>query len=149
MVPYCNLLKLGLGGHQGNGNQMYSWIHIDDVCRIIEWCYEHTDMEGVYNCASPNAVTNADFMKTLRHITGHKFGLPAFTWLLEAGAALMGTETELVLKSRWVYPARLLQSGFRFKYNLLQHALTDIVDQMQKKQYHLFLNNLELDIMKT
>jgi NAD dependent epimerase/dehydratase family enzyme len=127
MTPYLNLIKAGLGGYQGNGRQMYSWIHIEDLCRIVEWCYEHKEQEGVLNCSSPNAVTNADFMQTLRRITGHRMGLPAYTWMLEAGAALIGTETELILKSRWAYPAKLLQSGFLFKYNELEHALTDIV----------------------
>jgi NAD dependent epimerase/dehydratase family enzyme len=127
MIRYLNLLKIGLGGYQGNGCQMYSWIHIEDLCRIVEWCYEHKNMEGVYNCSSPNAITNAYFMKTLRTITGHSFALPVYTWMLEAGAALIGTETELVLKSRWAYPAKLLQSGFTFKYNELEHALANII----------------------
>lgn len=138
MKPYYNLLKAGLGGCQGNGRQMYSWVHVADLCRIIEWCYEHKDMEGVYNCSSPNAVTNADFMNTLRRITGHKIGLRAYKWMLEAGAALIGTETELTLKSRWVYPAKLIQSGFSFRYNTLEHALTDIVQETPRKRYHLF-----------
>ena len=138
MVPYCRLLKLGLGGYQGTGDQMYSWIHIEDLCRIVEWCYEHKDMEGVYNCSAPNAVTNRHFMKTLRNITGHKAGLPAFAWMLEAGAALIGTETELILKSRWVFPEKLLQAGFRFKYNHLDNALNAIINNMSRKSYHLF-----------
>jgi hypothetical protein len=138
MKPYCNLLKAGLGGYQGNGSQMYSWIHIDDLCRMVEWCYEHNDMEGIYNAGAPNAVTNAEFMKTLRRITGHTFGLPACTWMLEAAAALIGTETELLLKSRWVYPAKLLQSGFSFKYNALEQALADIIRTLPRKGYHLF-----------
>jgi len=138
MAPYYNLLKAGLGGSQGSGDQMYSWIHIEDLCRIVEWCFEHKEMEGVLNGSSPNAVTNADFMKTLRGITGYKLGLRAFNWMLEAGAALLGTETELILKSRWVYPARLLQSGFTFKYSLLEPALTDIVHNTPRSKYHLF-----------
>jgi NAD dependent epimerase/dehydratase family enzyme len=138
MIPYFNLLKFGLGGYHGNGTQMYSWIHVEDLCRIVEWSYENKEMEGVYNCAAPNAVTNADFMKTLRSITGHKIGLPAFTWMLEAGAALIGTETELILKSRWVHPARLLQTGFQFKYNHLREALAEIVQRTPRKKYHLF-----------
>lgn len=137
MTPYFNLVKFGLGGYHGNGRQLYSWVHVEDLCRIVEWCYEHTDMEGVYNCAAPNAVSNAVFMKTLRRITGHVIGLPAFNWMLEAGTALIGTETELILKSRWVYPARLLESGFRFKFNYLPEALTDIVKQVPRKRYHL------------
>ena len=138
MVPYFNLLKAGLGGYQGNGEQMYSWVHEEDLCRIVEWCYEHNNMEGIYNCSAPKAVTNADFMRTLRRITGHKVGLRAFNWMLEAGAALIGTETELILKSRWVYPAKLLQSGFSFKYNEVEHALTEIIEKTPRRKYHLF-----------
>ena len=138
MVPYYNLLKMGLGGYQGDGRQMYSWIHIEDLCRIVEWSYEHQDMEGAYNCSAPNAVTNEAFMKTLRQATGHVLGLRAPAWLLECGAKLLGTETELILKSRWVYPARLLQSGFTFRYNKLEHALANIIRQTPVKKYHLF-----------
>lgn len=142
MAPYYNLLKMGLGGHQGNGQQMYSWIHIEDLCRIVKWSYEHKEMEGAYNCSAPNAVTNDAFMKTLRLITGHVVGLPAPAWLLEAGAKLIGTETELILKSRWVYPAKLLQSGFVFKYNVLEHALNDIVRHTPVNKYHFFQKQL-------
>jgi len=138
MVPYFNLLKFGLGGRQGKGRQMYSWIHEEDLCRIVDWCYEHKEMEGVYNCVAPNAVTNDNFMETLRRITGHKIGAPAFTAMLEAGAALIGTETELILKSRWVYPEKLLQTGFRFAYNKIEEALTDIVRKVPRRKYHLF-----------
>jgi len=77
-------------------------------------------------------------MTTLRRITGNKIGLPAYKWMLEAGSALIGTETELILKSRWVYPARLLQSGFLFKYNALEQALTEIVRQTPRRKYRLF-----------
>jgi NAD dependent epimerase/dehydratase family enzyme len=142
MAPYYNLLKIGLGGHQGDGQQMYSWIHIEDLCRIVEWSYEHKEMEGACNCSAPNAVTNDNFMNTLRLITGHALGLPAPAWLLEAGAKLIGTETELILKSRWVYPAKLLQSGFIFKYNVLEHALTDIIRHTPVKKYHIFQKQL-------
>lgn len=138
MVPYFNLLKAGLGGYQGNGQQMYSWVHEEDLCRVVEWCYEHPEAAGVYNCSAPNPVTNTDFMRTLRRVTGHKFGLPAFTWMLELGARLIGTETELVLKSRWVLPGRLLRAGFRFKYVQVEEALQDIVSKTPRRKYHLF-----------
>ncbi len=138
IIPYFNLLKFGLGGRQGNGRQMYSWIHIADTCRIIEWVATHPDMEGVYNCCSPAPVTNAVFMKTLRNLTGNKFGLPAYTWMLKLGAGLIGTETELLLKSRWVLPTRLLQSGFCFRFAAIQDAFAEIVAKSERKQYHLF-----------
>ncbi len=138
MTPYFNLLKFGLGGKQGNGKQWYSWIHIEDTCRIIEWMYDHTEMEGVYNLSSPGPVTNNEFMKTLRKTTGHKFGLPAQEWMLRLGAILIGTEPELVLKSRWVLPAKLLATGYKFKYPEIEGAFKDIVAQTKKKKYHLF-----------
>ena len=138
ITPYLRLLKLALGGHQGNGNQMYSWVHADDFCRTIEWCYDHQEMEGVYNCAAPGPVTNKQFMQTLRKCTGHHIGLPATTGMLEIGAALIGTETELLLKSRWVLPIRLLQSGFQFTYPTLQMAIKEIISHTPRKQYHLF-----------
>lgn len=138
ITPYFNLLKFGLGGKQGSGKQMYSWVHITDTCRMIEWLFEHSDLEGTFNCVSPGAVTNAAFMATLRKLTGHRVGLPAYGWMLAIGAPLIGTEAELVLKSRWVVPAKMLQSGFRFHYAELEDALREIVNNTPRRKYHLF-----------
>ena len=77
-------------------------------------------------------------MRTLRNVTGHRFGLPAFEWMLKTGALLIGTETELVLKSRWVIPTKLMKSGFQFKYPELSFALKNIISKVPRKQYHLF-----------
>lgn len=138
LIPYFNLLKFGLGGKQGNGKQMFSWIHVEDICRMIEWITDHPTIEGIYNCTSPRPVTNKEFMKDLRNATGNKFGLPAYTWMLKIGAALIGTETELILKSRWVLPTKILETGFNFRYPLLKDALADILGNVPRKQYHLF-----------
>ncbi len=138
MIPYFNLLKLGLGGRQGNGKQMYSWVHVTDTCRMIKWLFENKDLKGVFNCVSPNAVTNAAFMQALRNATGYKIGLPAFEWMLHIGAKLIGTEPELILKSRWVLPTKILQSGFTFKYPTLNTAFENIISNTSRKKYHLF-----------
>jgi uncharacterized protein (TIGR01777 family) len=138
MTPYFNLLKYGLGGRQGNGRQMYSWVHIEDVSRTIEWVHDHKEMEGVYNCAAPNPVTNDFFMRTLRKITGHMIGLPAYNWMLTIGALLIGTEKELLLKSRWVVPGKLSESGFTFRFAQLADAIKEIVSKTTRKKYHLF-----------
>jgi len=138
MTPYLNLLKFGLGGKQGNGNQMYSWVHIEDFCRTVEWVFNNSAMEGVYNCAAPHPVTNKFFMQTLRKATGHLIGLPAFEWMLQIGTWLLGTEKELVLKSRWVLPTKLLESGFQFQFPHLEEAVKDIIAKTDSKQYHLF-----------
>lgn len=138
LIPYFNLLKFGLGGKQGSGKQMFSWVHIEDTCRMIEWIAENGALEGIYNCSSPNPVTNSEFMHSLRRAAGYRFGLPAFSWMLHLGASVIGTETELVLKSRWVLPARILQTGFTFKYPLLKDALANIISRVPRRQYHLF-----------
>jgi uncharacterized protein (TIGR01777 family) len=138
LIPFFNLLKFGLGGKQGSGKQLFSWVHIEDLCRTIEWIYDHKEMEGTYNCSSPHPVTNKEFMFTLRKLTGHKIGLPAYEWMLRIGAPLIGTEVELILKSRWVVPTRLLESGFQFSYPRLADAFTNIISKVPRKQYHLF-----------
>src|SRR6187551_2434083 len=138
LIPYFNLLKFGLGGKQASGKQMYSWVHIEDTCRMIEWITDNEKLEGTYNCSSPEPVTNKVFMQTLRKATGHLVGLPAYTWMLKIGAAIIGTETELILKSRWVLPTRIQATGFQFKYATLTIAIKDIISKTEKKKYHLF-----------
>jgi len=138
MVPYFNLLKFGLGGQQGNGQQMYSWIHIDDVCHTIAWLAGNDELEGTFNCSSPEPVTNAAFMRTLRTATGTIIGLPAFTWMLRVGAFLIGTETELILKSRWVLPTRLLGTGYQFRYPALSTAIENIIAVTPRKRYRMW-----------
>jgi uncharacterized protein (TIGR01777 family) len=132
MKPLKRLVKLGLGGKQGKGTQMFSWVHIEDVFRIILLAMEHKQMEGVVNCSSPNPVTNNVLMDSLRNALHVQIGLPAPEWLLKIGAVLIRTETELILKSRWVVPERLLGAGFRFSYPTLTSALKEIVIQKKK-----------------
>jgi len=138
MVPYLNLLKFGLGGRQGSGKQMYSWVHIEDVARCVDWIFDHEELTGSFNCAAPNPINNELFMQKLRRATGHKFGLPAETWMLKIGAGIIGTETELILKSRWVIPTKLIESGFNFKFPELEHAFQNIIENIPRKSYHLF-----------
>lgn len=138
MIPYFNLLKFGLGGKQGNGKQMYSWIHITDTCSMIDWIATYEELEGTFNCCSPNPVSNNEFMKTLRIATGYSFGLPAYKWILKIGAAIIGTETELILKSRWVLPTRIVTTGFQFSYATLQEAMKEIISNTPEKLFRLF-----------
>ncbi|MEI6946229.1 TIGR01777 family oxidoreductase [Paraflavisolibacter sp. H34] len=127
LQPLKTLACLGLGGKQGSGRQMVSWIHIEDLYRIIRFLVEQEELEGVFNCSAPEPVTNASFMRSLRQALHRNIGLPAPAWLLEIGAVFIGTETELILKSRWVLPDRLQKRGFKFAYSSLQPALEQIL----------------------
>ncbi|MES2829845.1 MAG: TIGR01777 family oxidoreductase [Bacteroidota bacterium] len=122
-----NLVKCGLGGQQGDGAQYISWVHEQDAAKCTEWLLNQNEMEGVFNCTAPEAVKNKDFMKMIRSAYGMPVGLPSPAWLLEIGALVIGTETELILKSRWVAPKRLLDSGYSFLFPKATYAIKDVI----------------------
>lgn len=128
-----NLVRFGLGGKNGDGRQFVSWIHDRDFCRAVQWLVEHP-VEGVVNLAAPEPLPNDEFMRTLRKAWGIRFGLPASRWMLEIGALLLRTETELILKSRRVIPARLLQAGFDFEFPDWQTASLDLCRRWREHQ---------------
>jgi hypothetical protein len=123
------LVRMGLGGAAGSGQQFVSWIHGEDFLRSIEYLMKHEEMRGPVNLASPNPLPNREFMRVLRKAWGIPIGLPATEWMLEIGAVLLRTETELILKSRRVVPDRLLQSGFQFQFPSWPTAAEDLVDR--------------------
>lgn len=120
------LVRRRLGGRAAGGRQYVSWIHDRDFVRAVLWLIEHDDMEGPVNLTSPNPLPNAEFMSDLRQAWGTRVGLPATKWMLEIGAFLLRTETELVLKSRRVVPERLLQHGFTFEFWSWPDAARDL-----------------------
>lgn len=126
LPPLINLVRAGLGGAQGKGNQMFSWISIHDFCRSIEFLVEHTELSGPVNICAPNPVRNTQLMSILRKHVGRTIGLPTPTWLLKLGARLIKTETELILKSRFVIPEKLSAHGFTFDYPHLEQALNGL-----------------------
>jgi uncharacterized protein (TIGR01777 family) len=120
------LVRLGLGGKMGGGKQFVSWIHQRDFCRAVEWLIAHDEFAGPVNLAAPNPVTNRELMEHLRKVCGMPFGLPAAAWMLEVGAFVLRTETELMIKSRRVVPRRLLESGFLFEFPFVRGAFENL-----------------------
>ena len=120
------LVRCGLGGRMGSGRQFVSWIHEIDFCRAVEWLIHHAECESPVNLAAPNPISNAEMMRTLRQVGGMPLGLPATQWMLEVGAFLMRTETELLIKSRRVVPGRLLGSGFEFHFSTIRKAVEEL-----------------------
>jgi uncharacterized protein (TIGR01777 family) len=127
MTPYKNLVKLGLGGVQGSGKQKFSWIHVEDLFQIVLFLRDREDLSGVFNCSAPNPISNRELMKALRSQMNAPFGIPTPKWMLEIGSIMIRTETELVLKSRWVIPERLEKEGFSFTFKSIEETLEDIL----------------------
>jgi uncharacterized protein (TIGR01777 family) len=120
------LVRRGQGGRVGDGRQFMSWVHEEDFVGAVRWLIAHEEVDGVINIASPNPVPNGEFMRALRDAWGSRVGLPTPGWMLEIGALLLRTESELVLKSRRVVPRRLLERGFVFAYPHWPDAARDL-----------------------
>lgn len=148
--PLQTLARRGLGGaqHDGRwpvssrrraagtghfpgarrGTQRFSWVHVEDVARIIDFLEQTPSLDGPVNAAAPHPVDNNEFMATVRRILGVGFGPPMPRWMLELGAIGIRTETELILKSRWVLPEKLTRAGFEFRYPTLESAIRESFD---------------------
>jgi uncharacterized protein (TIGR01777 family) len=120
------LMRLGLGGRMAHGRQYVSWIHETDFCRAIEFLLTHVEISGPVNLAAPNPLTNAAMMQTLREVCHMPLGLPATAGMLELGAFLLRTETELIIKSRRVIPGVLSKAGFEFHYPFIRDAFKEL-----------------------
>jgi uncharacterized protein (TIGR01777 family) len=130
------LVRRGLGGQNGNGRQYVSWIHEQDFIRAIYWLIDHDDLAGPVNISAPNPLPNAAFMRALREAWGIRVGLPATEWMLEIGARVLQTETELILKSRRVVPTRLRASGLTFDFPTWPEAARDLCRQWRQLHSH-------------
>ena len=120
------LTRRGLGGAMGDGHQRVSWIHMDDWLRAIDFLLADPWFDGAVNLTAPEWPVNRDLMRAFREAETMPIGLPATEWMLEIGARLMGTETELVVKSRWVDPRRLREAGFRWHFPRIESAIDDL-----------------------
>lgn len=120
------LVRWGCGGAMGHGRQYVSWTHEADFIRALYFLIEHEHISGAVNVCSPNPLPNRQFMAELRKAWGIAVGLPATAWMLEIGALLRRTETELLLKSRRVFPGRLLREGFSFAYPEWPQAVREL-----------------------
>lgn len=128
-----NLARWGLGGPVAGGHQVFSWIHEQDFVRAVQFLLERQDVEGPANIVAPQPLPQRDFMRALRAAWGAPIGLPATRWMAELGAFALGSDAELVLKSRWVVPRRLLDAGFTFTFPAWPQAARDLVQRLREK----------------
>lgn len=123
-------VKLGAGAVLGSGRQYMSWIHIDDICRLLIQMMEEPQWQGTYNAVSPNPVTNKEFTATLAEVLHRPLVLPKVP---EFGLKLMmGEMSEIVLASQRVSARKIEQQGFRFEYPELRGALKSFYEKEEE-----------------
>lgn len=132
---FSRLVRLGLGGTQGAGDQRVSWMHEEDFARAMELLLAQPEIadetHGVVNLAAPQAPTNREFMRTLRAAWNVPIGIPAPEMLMRPVMWAIRTEPELAFKSRWVAPAVLQKHGFQFHFPDWHSAAIDLVARMK------------------
>lgn len=121
MLP---MFRLGLGGRFGNGQQWMSWVHRDDLIRLVQWLLNHEQCRGVYNATAPYPVTNERFTKTLAALLQRPALLPMPTVMAQL---VFGEMAQLLLTGQRVVPRRITEAGFEFQYPDLKAALTEVL----------------------
>jgi len=116
--------RLGLGGPIANGLQWMSWIHLEDQVAAILFLLHKPELEGAFNLTAPEAATNGDFSRALAAALHRPafFTVPAFVIRM-----MLGEGAELLLGGQRVYPMKLTEAGFSFKYPQLKPALATVV----------------------
>jgi uncharacterized protein (TIGR01777 family) len=126
----ARLARWGLCSPQGSGKQWVSWLHIADFCRAVEFLAQAEGISGPVNLCAPQPLLNKEYNRLLANHLKPVMCLPQPRWLLEMGAVVLRTETELILKSRKVYPERLLEAGFAFDFPACEAAIADLLPKL-------------------
>ncbi|MAD74776.1 MAG: TIGR01777 family protein [Rheinheimera sp.] len=115
--------RFGMGGPLGNGQQYMSWIHIDDMVKLIDFLLNSPTLQGPFNAVAPKAVTNKQFSQALAERLNRpaKLTMPAFVLRL-----MFGEMADILLFGQRVVPQQALDAGFKFEYPKLPAALADL-----------------------
>lgn len=122
------LIRLGLGGKLGSGQQWWSWISLDDEVRLIVHCLEHDDIAGPVNATAPEPATNADVVRALGRAAGRPTVLPVPRFAL---ALVMGGELteEMIMAGQRALPTAAEASGFTFTHPDLASAARAVLSK--------------------
>lgn len=120
-----NVFRFGLGGYLGNGKQKMAFVHIDDLCRIVQFLIENENVNGVVNAVAPAITTNKEYSRALAGIFGwkHLFYIPGFVLKI-----LFGRAAIVLLRGQNVVPEKLITNGFIFRY----HSIYDAVNALKQ-----------------
>ncbi len=120
------VVKLGLGGKQGNGKQLFPWIHEHDFVQSIDYIIKNKMLKNALNLTAPNAISNTKFMQEFRKSLHIKIGLPTLAFSLHLGKYFTKVEPEIILTSLYARPEKLINSGFIFKFDSMNKAFEEI-----------------------
>lgn len=123
------LVRRGLGGSFLGGQQYVSWVVDEDMAAILDFLIARDDLEGPVNLTAPTPLPNAAFMAELRRAAGVPVGIPILPGMAELGAVILGTDVELMKKSRRVVPQKLLDAGFQFRWSTWGPAADALVSR--------------------
>ncbi|MGG2067298.1 TIGR01777 family oxidoreductase [Bacillus sp. S14(2024)] len=120
LLPY----QLFIGGTIGSGNQLLSWVHLEDVVRMIDFAIHTKEVNGALNITAPHPVTMEEFGRTIAKVMHRPHWLPVPAFALKT---LLGEMSTLILQGQNVLPQKAIQHGYTHSYDTLEHALQNIV----------------------
>jgi uncharacterized protein len=118
--------RFGVAGKLGSGHQWWSWVSLRDAARAFVFALANEHVHGALNLSSPDAVTNAEFTRTLGRVLHRPTLLSVPAFALRALAGEMAEE--MLLASQRVIPKRLLELGFKFEDVELEPALRKLLE---------------------
>ena len=131
MLPQLvSLTRLMIGSVAGSGRQIVPWIHIGDLISLMFAAVSGNKFNGVYNAVAPQQVTNKVFMNTLASVLNKRIWLPPVpSWVIKL---LFGEMSVIVLKGNRISSKKIINSGYKFQYSVLQHALEELLKNRKK-----------------
>lgn len=121
--------RMGGGGKLASGNQWMSWIHHEDLVRMYIHALESETVSGIYNAVAPECVTNKEFTQTMGNVLSRPVIFPVPSLALKI---IFGEMSQVLLGSQSVFPGKIQQAGFQYKFPVLKAALSDLLKPMEK-----------------
>jgi uncharacterized protein (TIGR01777 family) len=118
--------RLFAGGKLGSGSQWLSWIHLEDMIRLLLFCIDNHEIQGPVNGSAPEPVTNDAFGRALGRAIGRPHWLPAPAFLMKA---VLGEMSSLLLDGQRAIPRKALEHGFTFKYPNIESAIKELTNK--------------------